>query len=235
MTTWATIVDRCENLLNDAGNSEWTTAELAEWINDAVRHYSQHFPLLKQQTINCGDSDHQYDLGADFMAIISVEYPDGEDPPEYLSRLPYTHADFWTGEKWYDILDHADDSDPAELIVSADTASGEDIIATYNGYHAIIANTASISGNTTVPEIHQELLIKYVVWQAALQLMFTEMQAPTSNSSLLMAQLSQNARRAESSYHTAVRQALFNADGVSRPVNWVSDSYSTKNSLGRIY
>ena len=235
-SAWTEVVDRCENALNDAGNAEWTTAEIAEWLNDFVRDYSQYFPLVKTQNITAIASTHEYNLNVDFTGVLSVEYPTSQDPPEYLSRLVYTHADFWTGSRWYDIVTRSNDTDADELWISDTPDGGEGIDVIYNGRHAIIADTSSISGNNTVPPEHQHLAIKFVMWQATLQLMFAEQVSPTSSSSLLMAQLSQNARRLEASYHTAIRQALYAADGESRPVTWISgNEYSSNDSLARIY
>ena len=230
-TTWAALIDRCESSLNDAGNAEWSTAEIAEWLNDFTRDYSQYFPLLKTQTIACSAGDQEYDLSADFLAMLVVEYPTGEQPPRYLARLAFTHPDWAGGERWYDIIEHSDDTDPAELWISASPAVGESIAVQYHAHHALIADTASVSGSATVPPVHQPLAIKYVLWQAALQLLFAEQQSPTSNSSLLMAQLSQNARRLEAAYHTAVRQALYAADGRCQVTPWIA----TGDLHARIY
>jgi len=235
-SAWTEIVDRCENALNDAGNAEFTTAEIAEWLNDFVRDYSQYFPLIKTQNITAVASTHVYNLNADFMGVLAVEYPTSQDPPEYLSRLVHTHPDFWTGTKWYDIVHRNNDTDPDEIWISHTPDGGEGMDVMYNGQHAIISDTSSISGNTTVQMQHQHLAVKFVQWQATLQLMFTEQVTPTSSSSLLMAQLSQNARRMEAGYHTAIRQALYAADGISRPARWISGSqYSRQDTLARIY
>jgi hypothetical protein len=114
-----------------------------------------------------------------------------------------------------------DDTDRSELWVAAETSSGESIAVLYQAHHALMPDLAAPSGESSVPPAHQPLLVKYVLWQAALHQMFAEQQSPMSSSSLLMAQLSQNARRLESSYHTAVRQALYAAEGQSRTATWV--------------
>ena len=97
MTTFAELVNRCELAVNDEDNSTFTAEQIVKWINDGIRDYSQHFPRIKTQSISAVLNDNTYDLADDFMGVLSVEYPTGEDPPEYLSRLSYKHADFWTG------------------------------------------------------------------------------------------------------------------------------------------
>ena len=221
----------------EISDSTWDNAFIGYWINMAITDYSKHFPLLKVQTINCADDDKDYDLATDLISVVSVEYPAGEDPKVFLSRLPVTHPDFREGDSWYDIIEHGDDTDPNELLISAAPSTGEDIYVTYHGHHALMANPASPSGNCTVPVYHHNLLTLYVHWQNALALTNNEQQSPTSNSSLLMAQLAQNARRCENAYHVALQQAIYADQGKSRAVLWIDGgSYkSNDDSLARIY
>lgn len=222
MTTFADLINRAETAVNDEANAQYNADQIIRWLNDAVRDYSQYFPRIKTQTITTTLEEGVYNLNADFLAAISVEYPDGQDPPVYLSRLAYTHPDFFsTGDSWYDILPRQDGESPSELWISASPAAGQTIIVNYTASHELITDAADASDDNTVPIIHQPLLIRYVQWQASLFTMFAEQTDPTSNSSLLMAQLSQNARRMENGYHTAIRQALYAADGRSQAVPWI--------------
>ena len=237
MTTFAELVNRCETNLNDEDNSTWTAVQIVKWLNDAIRDYSHYFPRIKTQTISTSAAANAYDLNADFMAVLSVEYPTGQDPQEYISRLDCKHADFWTADSWYDILPRGDDTDAGELWISADPAGTESIEVHYHAHHDLVTDADDTSGDLTVPPDHQGLLVKFVLWQATLHLLFAEQQSPTSSSSLLMAQLSQNSRRLEVAYQTALRQALFAADGQSKIVqSWIPQGdYSSKDSLARIY
>jgi hypothetical protein len=219
-------------------DTSWDDAYVGYWLNMAIRDYSKYFPLVKIQTITTLLNDNQYDLASDFMDVIAVEYPTGETPPQYLSRRAFTQPDFWESDYWYDIIEHKDDTDPDELLISKTTLAADDSIDVhYHGHHALIANPASVTGNCTVPVYHHNLLSLYVFWQNALSLANTEQQSPTSSSSLLMAQLAQNARRAENAYHVALQQALYADRGKSRPVQWVDggDSRSNDDSMARIY
>ena len=124
-----------------------------------------------------------------------------------------------------------------ELWISKSPAAGEEIAVYYHAHHALIANPAAVSGSCTVPPSHHNLLSLFVFWQNALALANAEQQTPTSNSSLLMAQLAQNARRAENAYHVALRQALYAAGGESRSSRWIGgEKYqSSDDGLGRVY
>ncbi len=231
-TTFANLVTRIQISLNDEAAATWDTEMLATFLNDAIRDYSNHFPRIQTDSIAMTTGTNEYDLATDFMGVLSVEYPDGESPREYLKRRSYTHKDFWDDEGYYDIIMRDDDDDdPCQIVISSVVATGETTVVEYNAHHALIANTAAISGDCTVRPYHQHLLMKYVRWQASLHLTSAEQQTPTSNSSLLMAQLAQNARRDSLTYATSLQQAIYSADGLSKSVNWVD----LNSGMERIY
>ncbi len=222
MTTFSELRDRVENAVNDPTNTFFSADLVAEWIEDAIREYSQHFPRRARQTIAAADNDRAYDLNTDVQDILSVEYPQGENPPKYLTRRPYTHPDFWEEDGYYDWFRHHDAQDAPELYISTIPSTGEDIRVTYLGDH-----DSSFSAGTTisVPERHEPILIKFCVWQAVKILEQAEEQAPTSNSSLLMAQLAQNAYRAERAYYDVLRRALAGQEGRSTTTRWKMDKH----------
>ncbi len=218
MTTFVELVDRIETAVADAANATWTSAEIATFLNEGIRDYSNHFPLVKQETISCVASQNVYALSVNVIGALRCEYPTGEDPPQYLGLRSNQQADFFGGN-WFDVAYD-------ELWIGPEPSSGENIELTYTAVHDLIANVSSISGNSTVPAEHEPLLVKYAIWQCALNLQMAEQQVPTSNSSLLMAQLSSNARRLEASYSNALAQAIWAEAGKSEIVDW---------SDGRIY
>ena len=172
-----------------------------------------------------------YSLPLGLQSVIDVEYPTGQTPPARLSRLPLPHADFWHAQSWYDFRLARSAATAATIWFSAPVATGESAAVTYQGDHAIMEDPAAPTGTNSVPPAHQPLLMKYVLWSATNHLLMKEQQAPSSNSSLLMAQLSQDAGRFERAYQTAVRQALFAADGESSAVQWITPGHD----LARIY
>jgi len=217
MTTLTQLADLAQNLLSDAGAATWTQAVIEEWCNAAIKDYSQHFPRITSATITTTLNTNAYDLPADFLSIINVEYPTGEDPPEYLSRLDHRHPDFWINDCFYDIITHFDTGDVAEIWVSVDPPADETITYRYNATHEY----GLASGETvTVPGHHENILTSFVVWKAALELLSAEQQSPTSNSSLLMGQLANNAARAKRAYFQAIAQALRSQEGESAVVTW---------------
>jgi hypothetical protein len=225
----ADLIDRCQVFLNDEKDTSWDTEMIGTFLNDAIRDYSQHFPRVRQETINLVVGQNIYDLPADLLGLIAVEYPGGQNPPEYLGRKAFTAASFWWQKGFYDVVYNRDDANVDELWLSTDPSAGQTAVIHYNAAHQLMADPAAPTETNSVPELHQPLLVKYVAWQAALHLASAEQQNPTSNSSLLMAQLAQNARRSELSYHTALQQAIYAREGLSRVMGW------RENGGGRIY
>jgi hypothetical protein len=220
MATLATLADEAQILLSDSGAATWAQATIEGWINAAIRDYSQHFPREVTDTITTTADTRKYDLPANFLDMLSVEYPTGEDPPEYLSRLPFNHRDFWGSDYFYDVVKHEDTGDVAELWISKKPAASETVTYIYQASHD---HALDPSDTVTVPSHHHNLLILFVFWKANQELLSAEQQAPTSNSSLLMGQLASNMDRAKRTYYATIAQALRAIEGQSRLLNWHSD------------
>lgn len=227
-TTFVQLLDRVATAVDDLPHAHYTTAALAAYLNDAVRDYTQHFPRLRRHDLTTVADQRRYDLPADCLALLTVEYPQGQDPPRYLRRRSHHHPTFWRAPAAYDLLPRADQTTPGQLLISPQPPAGHTIRLEYHAHHALITNTAAVSGHCTVPAHHEHLLLKYVLWQCSLQLQMAEQQTPTSSSSLLMAQLAANARRLRQDYDQALRQAIFAAEGAhSAPVSWANTAPET--------
>ncbi|MGD2077625.1 MAG: hypothetical protein PVH18_04550 [Chloroflexota bacterium] len=225
--TLQNLIDDCEADLGDSGNAVWAAADVEQWCRDAIADYSQHFQVTEVSTINCTDGDRQYDLPVRFVDALEVEYPEGEDPPQFLQRRPHTHPEFWHDEGYYDILYNNSDSDADELLISSKPATGEDIKLHWTGTYD---NSMLTSAAIHVPVEHHHILRGYVIWRATLQLKAVEEASPTSNSSLLMSQLAINVDRARRAYVDSLAKALY-ATAKSAVVSWKDQDQAT----GRIY
>ena len=223
MTLLSALINACEADLADSGNATWSAADVEQWCRDAIADYSLHFPRIKQQDITTSLNDRQYDLNADFRTVLEVEYPQGEDPPEFLKPRSQYHPSFWTEDGFYSVYHHHDDADPDELLISTKPAASETIRVKYQTVHD---NTILTSAAITVPDEHHHILRNYVLWRAALQLKATEEASPTSNSSLLMSQLAINVDRARRSYVDSLAKAVY-ADSKSAVVSWKDQSEET--------
>ena len=218
-TTLQNLIDAIEADLADSANATWLAADIEQWIRDAIADYSHHFPRILNQAITTAADDRKYDLDANFLEVLTVEYPTGQDPPEYLARRPHDHPNFWIQDGYFDIIERGDDTDVDEIWVSQKPAASETITVLYLARHTMNTTDLTTSDNVTVPEHHHHLLRKYARWQAAEQLKAAEEAAPTSNSSLLMSQLAINVDRARRAYVDALAKAVFSRSK-SAAVSW---------------
>lgn len=221
MTTLAQLADRAQNALSDAGASVWSQAIIEEFVQDAIREYNNHFPRLRETTINAASDDHYYDLPADCLNVIQVEYPNGQDPPTYLTRNDSATDTFWLAATYYDIRHHADDADPDELIISDSPAGTEVIRVHYRGRHdPTIASGAA----TTVPDHHHGLLIQFAVWRALTERLANEISTPSTTSSILVTQMQEAAQNARATYDHMLAKFLDNTTS-TRPILWPMDKW----------
>lgn len=199
--TLANLADRAQNILADSGAAIWPQATIEEWVNAAIRDYSQRNPRAIVTTINASTADYQYDLPATFRDALRVEYPSGNTPPTYLTQRDHTDPNFYAYTDAYDIIRHNDVGTVDEIIISTSPTTGQSIKV----YHTADHDSALASGGTvTVPLDHHNTLILYVIWQAFTNRHMEEAAAPTTASSLLTEQLANSAQKARDDYLAAL-------------------------------
>jgi hypothetical protein len=225
--TLQNLIDACEADLNDRSNAIFNVEDIEQWCRDAIADYSLHFHTAESTTIDCADNTRQYDLPLRLLDIISVEYPKGQDPPQFLQKRPVNHPEFWYEDGYYDIRYHNSHTAADVLLISTKPSTGHDIEVNWIGMYD---NTMLPSTAITVPGKHQHILRQYVNWRAVVKLKAAEEANPTSNSSLLMSQLAINVDRARRAYTDALAKALF-AISKSAVVSWAGQDESSK----RIY
>jgi len=223
MTTQQELIDRIQGKLNDVTAATWSEALLAEWIETGIQEYSLFFPRRMTQTIGDTVDVRKYDLAADFLSVLTVEFPTGEDPPVYLTRRAYDDPrGFWNLVGYFDILPRHDPTDLSEIWISEKPNGSQSIEVEYLGLHDY---TLITSDTLTIPIQHETIIEAYVIWQAWQNLTSAEMIDPTSNSSLLMAQQEQNTTRAERRYNNAVKRALENVRNQNPPTIWKPEGH----------
>ena len=102
--TLADIEQQCAGLLGDPSYATFTQLQIDDWINQAVRDLSIHFPRISTYSITTALGDHTYDLDTYVKGIVSVEYPVNQNPPRFLARKSYTDPTFWLKAGYYDFL-----------------------------------------------------------------------------------------------------------------------------------
>jgi hypothetical protein len=209
MTTLTQLVDRVQLLLNDSAGSIWAQTDVEEWVIDGIRDYSIHFPREQADLITLAAGVRYYELEGDCLGVILVEYPYGEDPPEYLTRLARAHPDFWLRDTYYDIeLMNADALSKPLIWLSASPTAGQKAHVTYQAYHYPSVNTipppiAAIS----VPAYHEHIVEQYAVWMAHVERLNTEIQSPDTTIRLIQ-QYKLAVQATENVYRSSLRTAL---------------------------
>lgn len=202
--------------LDDAAAAAFSDAELLDFVAEAIGEYSQHLPRVSEVVLATLAGERRYALPWDAAAVISVEYPSGDEPPSYIYRRRYRSSQFAAGNA-YDVLLTRDLTDPPGLLLSFDPAAGEALVVRYARPHA---RPASAADYLTVPDDHHHVLRQYVLFAAARQLQVREQASPTNNSSLLMGQLASNTRRLELAWLNALNRILYQRSGEGEVVRW---------------
>ena len=226
-TTLAEIADRAQLTLNDAAAGTWPQATVEAWVVEAIRDYTQSFPRTVKSTITVGAAPvgHEFDLSADYISMILVEYPGDEDPPTYLKRRHRTHPQFYGYEGYYDVEPSGDMTNVGSLFLSEEPTTGEKIYWTAKCHH----DTTLVSGDDiTVPEHHEGLLLLFVLWQAFKERLATEEQDPDTTLAghvTLLQNLVKGATQAEKEYKGALERAKANVAEGGPTGQWTVDDH----------
>lgn len=196
MTTRANL----RTILRNQGldESTWSETELNQWIADAIGEYSWHFPRYLESTGNaCTEDQREYPLPSGCLAVLRVEYPEGEDPPRYLERTaaedlrPGTYAIRWGGFNM---------AQGVLFLGDRPSASG-----TYGiHYQAIHDYPDDDVTELTVPDEDLDILVLYVIWKAYRRLELDEAKNP-DGSTVVLTMLGQNAARARRQFEDVLR------------------------------
>ena len=219
MATIADVADRAQLTLNDAAAGTWPQATVEAWIADAMRDYSQYFPRVVESYVDAlgGTPTHIILLPTDFMEMILVEFPRGEDPPAYLERRSMHAQTFWEVDGYYDIIPVEQEAVDGNTATQARLVLSRLPLAT-EGYtiRYLAAHSGSGSSDTvTVRSDHQPLLILYALWQAMKERAATHLQDPDTTSDIL-----QKMVNAEMQAHEEYRRGINNAQQKRSQSGW---------------
>lgn len=197
------LIDQCQNVLADAAGVVWSEAKINEWIVQAIREYSRHFPRRMNVTISAtpgagGHYNTAYALPTDFLECLAVEFPKDENPPIWLKRRSEEDADFGAG--YYDIRRSGDSQSASYVVLGEEPGAGDELKVVYLGLHDI---TLAVGDPVTVPDEDIELLVAFVKMRAFEERLADEEKGsdPTSN---LVTYLGANAERVRSEFWALV-------------------------------
>lgn len=212
----------CRRRIGDlTAPADFTDMQINQWVNDAIADYSNYFSRRETTDITTVLDQQKYDLPARFIKALSVEYPQGEDPPEYLDRKEYRSVGFWESTGYYDIVQRGDETNASEIWISEKPPAGEKIRVEYTLDHSSLDSDDDIC---TMPERHVDLVALFVVWCAWQELALGEGTDPRSVNSLLIGQLQVNMYRAERIYRQSLKHML-QSSSESGVVTWKMDKW----------
>jgi len=220
--TLGTLITMCQDLLGTT--SIFSTSVLTDWINRAIEDLSIYFPLYSEYDISTTAHKHTYDLETYIKGVVSVEYPQGQDPPRYLLRKSYTDPSFWLEPGYYDIIkfQSSDSASPPQIAISDTTLLAENIIIKCIIDHAVLTAGAD---ECTVLERHTNLILQFVRWKAFQELSAKESEDP-SPLNTRASSFEINAQRAGEAYHEALKSAA-SAESESGQVAWKMDRFDS--------
>jgi hypothetical protein len=221
MGTLASLEQSSLALLGDETAAYFSYIQIDDWINAAIADLNNHFPKRTTYDMSTVAGQHEYDLPNNTIAILSVEYPADEDPPEYLLRKAYTDPEFWLSDDYYDYLpsNAATTSYEPRLIISDDPPAGEVMRLELHAEH----NPLSDPGDeTTILARHEHLIPLFVRWKALQELASTEGYNPDPIKKLV-GELELAAKRAEQAYRDSLAAAR-KAESVSAQTYWRMDN-----------
>lgn len=214
MTTRAALRD---NYVREVlvGEGQWPDATLNHWIEEAIRDYSTYFPRRMTATITAVADQREYSLSSytGIQALISVEWPNGQDPPEYLARRNERDPRGFWGGLYYDVRG---EDIPATLAIGQEPALGEDIDIVYLADQEVPDDDADV---LTVPDRHLAVLVLFCKWRAVQELATAEARSPRTTGPALDI-LSIDAVRAEREYRARIQDFLQAGAGRSATVVW---------------
>jgi hypothetical protein len=216
MTTRSELRKYIREVLYD--NIQWPESSLNNWINDAIRDFSNYFSRAVATDINCVADQYIYSFSSydGLREVLGVEYPKGENPPRWLSRLSEKSPNFRDGP-YYDLVGGAP---PGAMELGEAPKTGEQITLDYLADHTIPSTDMS---SITVEERHWQALYLFVQWQAIRELEMDEARQP-DDSNIVLSMLGLNSGRAERLYRSKLREyKSTEADGGAAGP-WVMDS-----------
>ncbi len=205
-----------------ADTTQWPDATLEQWINDAIRDYSHYFPYIVEKTYSFTGAARSFTISSFSPAplrVLRVEYPDGQEPPRYLTPLAMTDAKFWDGP-YYETRGIP----PTSIFIGEEAANGEDAVVRYQSIHTIPSGDASV---LTVPDNHHEVLRLFCIWKAAEEIFLAEEIDPDTRE-FLVSQMGLNVISTERIYRNKLEE-LRSTSTSEIASSWQMDRW------GRIY
>jgi hypothetical protein len=199
-----------------------TDDQINQWIDNSIREYSIHFPRHAELHIPCVASVRDYavdgrtdESGAEVSgarAILRVEYPLGEDPPQILLRHSELDGRGFCDENVYDVR-----ANPALTLLLGSSPRGTETIGVQiTCDHPALSLDADI---LTLPDHHLELVVLFTRLLALQELAATEAIDP-SPTGVILTGLSTMLARAREDYETKLAEYINNDSLGGEIIRW---------------
>jgi hypothetical protein len=151
MTTWATFLSDIRAFLKDEGTtSKWSDRLIYVYTCDAVRDYSNWFPMTKRTEI--AKSAGAYPLPSDLMTIYSVECPEGSYLKKRLVRPGFKFLTQNSPTLYWQV----------ENGILLNSTTDDSIFLNYGAIHTYPSSSTDTTYVFSIPDHDMELLHLYV-------------------------------------------------------------------------
>lgn len=206
----------CRLSLADA--TDWPNATVDAWIIAGIRLYSAHFPRHVRAALELIVPAVGYVLpgGYEHVALLSVEYPAGEDPPRFCRLVAEGSAEFASGGDFYALRGASATLSTAhvgQLVLAKAPELGDTCYLEYLTGHTL-PTAGTDAAVITVPAQHMEAILSFVEFCALHELEADEASALDATT-IALSQLGQEARRAWLRYKEVMDRLLWLSPGLA--------------------
>ncbi len=216
------FIDHCLASLSDTGAAIWARTKMLMWTNEAI----QAFPILRPMyvdSVSALATRWYFRLPTDFREVISVEYPVGNHPVDYLIRKNRLDPSFYDDENHFDIDNDYTTGDLYQIYFSVAIPVNSHVYVQYLASHdATMADDgASI---ITIPDEYETILLTFVLAKAYRERLSYHLQNPTVQATII-SQLTDMVNHLEEKYNALVAEALAGLSESKITPRWEVDKH----------
>lgn len=198
---------------------KWSNETLKAWVKDAVREYSNHFPLIKEVSGAATTGTYEYVFDYLVTGVIECEYPTGEDPPKFPEQRNHREPHFFDdGLSYYDLVAYPGEN-AAEIWLS-DPVTGTNYNIKFQTEHEWTANGSDYEAD--IPDSSRHIIIQYAIWQCWREMLTIEKENTDKDRKDF---LTKQVDKAAKSYMTMITSLKETMAAESEFVKWEMDKF----------
>jgi len=206
------LLDDCMLAIGDTAGATWSRADvITPWAKEAMLAFPILRPTTNTTTVAIS-AKHNHKMPVDFREIVNVEYPIGEEPPIFLTRMNHLDPEFYQSESHYDVsryyLDYV--AYTGWMVITSKLLEiGDEVKVNYLANH-IVDLDDDPADLLTVPDEYEHILVAYVVAKAYKERLSVYLQNPTVYTNLIY-QMVMMVDHADARYVQMVNEAIAKA------------------------